>query len=143
MSAAVQSLQGGNLSEDSVKSAVDDVSDATKTLADDLQDVGKPDTEDGQQAKDLLDQLGKDVEDGVQEIEGAVDDASGTGIAAAISQVTDDARHDVEQSRWHRRPAGAARSLWRAERRVRQRRRVLEPKLRRVSRGAGDGPLGE
>jgi len=89
VSAAVQSLQGGNLSEDSVKSAVDDVSEATRTLADDLQDVGKPDTEDGQQAKDLLDQLGKDVEDGVQEIEDAVDDASGgTGIAAAISQVT-------------------------------------------------------
>jgi hypothetical protein len=88
VSAAVQSLQGGNVSEDSIKSAIDDVSEATKTLADDLQDVGKPDTEDGQQAKDLLDQLGKDVEDGVQEIEGAVDDASGTGIAAAISQVT-------------------------------------------------------
>ena len=49
---------------------------------------GKPDTSDGQQAKDLLDQLGKDVEDGVDEIEGAVDDASSTGIAAAISQIT-------------------------------------------------------
>lgn len=88
VSAAVQSLQGGNLSEDGIKTAVDDVSEATKTLADDLQDVGKPDTSDGQQAKDLLDQLGKDVEDGVDEIEGAVDDASSTGIAAAISQIT-------------------------------------------------------
>ena len=38
--------------------------------------------------KDLLNQLGQDVEDGVDEIEGAVDDASSTGIAAAISQIT-------------------------------------------------------
>ena len=57
VSAAVTSLQGGNLSEDSLETAVDDVTDATKTLADDLQDAGKPDTEDGQKAKDLLDQL--------------------------------------------------------------------------------------
>ena len=88
VSTAVQSLQGGNLSEDSIKTAVDDVSEATKTLADDLQDAGKPDTEDGQQAQDLLNQLGQDVEDSVDEIEGAVDDASSTGIAAAISQIT-------------------------------------------------------
>jgi methyl-accepting chemotaxis protein len=89
VTAAVQSLQGGNLSEDSVKSAIDDVSEATKTLAEDLQDVGKPDTEDGQQAKDLLDQLGNDVEDGVQEIEDTVDDVSGaSGVMAAVSQVS-------------------------------------------------------
>src|SRR6187549_4123828 len=51
VSAAATSLQGGNLTKDSVESAVDDVTEATKTLADDLKDVGKPDTEDGEKAK--------------------------------------------------------------------------------------------
>ena len=40
VSSAVTSLQGGNLSENSLESAVDDVTDATSTLADDLKDVG-------------------------------------------------------------------------------------------------------
>lgn len=89
VSAAAASLQGGNLSENSLESAVDDVTEATKTLADELEDVGEPDTEDGQQAKDSIDQLSKDVEDGVQELEDAVDSASG-GIGAldAISQIS-------------------------------------------------------
>ena len=143
VSTAVQSLQGGDLSEDSIKSAVDDVSEATKTLADDLQDAGKPDTEDGQQAQDLLDQLGQDVEDSVDEIEGAVDDASSTGIAAAISPDHDDVRHDEQRGRRHRRPARAAGSLRRADGRVQERRRVLEPEQRRVNLGVGDAALGE
>jgi hypothetical protein len=89
VSAAAASLQGGNLSENNLENAVDDVTDATKTFADELQDVGQPDTEDGQQAKDALDQLGKDVEDGVQELEDAVDSASGgTGLLDAIAQIS-------------------------------------------------------
>ncbi len=89
VSAAATSLQGGNLSENSLEGAVEDVTDATKTLADELQDVGEPDTEDGQQAKDLIDQLSKDVEDGVQELEDGVDSASGgTGVLDAISQIS-------------------------------------------------------
>jgi hypothetical protein len=89
VSAAAASLQGGNLSENSLENAVDDVTEATKTLADELQDVGAPDTEDGQQAKDSIDQLSKDVEAGVQELEDAVDGASGgTGILDAISQIS-------------------------------------------------------
>jgi hypothetical protein len=88
VSAAAASLQGGNLSKNSLESAVDDVTDSTKTFADELQDVGKPDTEDGQQAKDSLDQLSKDVEDGVQQLEDAVDSASGgTGMLDAIAQI--------------------------------------------------------
>ena len=89
VSAAAASLQGGNLSENGLENAVDDVTEATKTLADELQDVGAPDTEDGQQAKDSIDQLSKEIEDGVQELEDAVDSASG-GISAldAISQIS-------------------------------------------------------
>jgi methyl-accepting chemotaxis protein len=89
VSAAATSLQGGNLSENSLESAVDDVTDATKTFADELQDVGRPDTEDGQQAKDSLDQLGKDIEEGVQQLEDAVDSASGgSGMLDAIAQIS-------------------------------------------------------
>ena len=51
VSAAATSLQGGNLSENSLESAVDDVKEATETLADDLEDAGKPDTEDGQRPR--------------------------------------------------------------------------------------------
>jgi hypothetical protein len=89
VSSAVTSVQGGNLSENSLESAVDDVSDATSTLADDLKDAGRPDTDDGQKAKDVVDQLADDVETGVQTIKDAVDDASGgDGILQAISTIS-------------------------------------------------------
>jgi len=88
VSAAATSLQGGNLSENSLESAVDDVTEATKTLADDLEDAGKPDTEDGQRAKDLVDQLADEIDEGVEAIEDAVNDVQGgTGILTAITTI--------------------------------------------------------
>ena len=87
VSSAATSLQGGNLSENSLESAVDDVTDATKTLADDLKDAGRPDTADGQKAKDVVDQLADEIEDGAKTIGDAVDDASG-GLLEAISTIT-------------------------------------------------------
>ena len=89
VSAAATSLQGGNLSENSLESAVDDVTEATKTLADDLRDAGKPDTEEGQEAKDLLDQLADEIDQAVKAMEDAVEDVQGgTGILTAISQIS-------------------------------------------------------
>ena len=89
VSAAATSLQGGNLSEDSLESAVDDVKEATETLADDLRDAGTPDTEDGQQAKDLVDQLADEIDEGVQTMGDALDDVQGvSGITTAITQIT-------------------------------------------------------
>jgi hypothetical protein len=89
VTAAAQSLQGGNLSENSLESAVDDVTEATKTLADDVEDAGKPDTANGQQAKDLVEQLANDLDEGVQTIGDALDDVSGSsGILTAISQIS-------------------------------------------------------
>ena len=89
VSSAATSIQGGNLSENSLKSAVDDVSDATKTLSDDLKDAGRPETADGQKAKDVVDQLAGQIEDGVQTISDAVDDVSGAaGLLAVISTIT-------------------------------------------------------
>ena len=90
LTTAVTSLQGGNLSENNLNNAVDDVSDATKTLADDLEAAGTPDTQDGQEAKDLVEQLVDDVDQGVQTIGNAIDDASsGTGLLDAISQISE------------------------------------------------------
>ena len=89
VSAAATSLQGGNLSEDSVKSAVDDVTEATNTLADDLATVGKPETQDGRKAEDLVDQLAVQIDEGAKAIENAVDEVKGgTGILAAISTIS-------------------------------------------------------
>ena len=87
VSSAATSIQDGNLSENSLESAVDDVTDATKTLADDLKDAGRPDTADGQKAKDVVDQLADEIEDGAKTIGDAVDDASG-GLLEAISTIT-------------------------------------------------------
>ena len=89
VSSAATSIQGGDLSENSLESAVDDVTDATETLADDLKDAGRPDTADGQKAKDLVDELAGEIEDGAQKIGDAVDDASsGAGLLEAISTIT-------------------------------------------------------
>ena len=88
VSSAATSIQGGNLSENSLESAVDDVTDATKTLADDLKDAGRPDTADGQKAKGVVDQLAGEIEDGAQKIGDAIDDASGGGLLEAISTIT-------------------------------------------------------
>jgi hypothetical protein len=85
VSSAATSLQGGNLSENSLESAFDDVTDATKTLADDLKDAGKPDTADGQKAKGVVDQLAGEIEDGAQEISDAID---GGSPLEAISTIT-------------------------------------------------------
>jgi ABC-type transporter Mla subunit MlaD len=86
---AADSLKGGSISEDSLKSAADDVTSATETLESDLKDLGKPDAEVGQQAKDSLDQLSTDLKTGADSINTAVDDASGvSGVVSAATTVT-------------------------------------------------------
>jgi hypothetical protein len=89
LTSSAQSLQGGTITKDSLQSAADDVKDSTKTFVDDLKGLGKPDTEAGQKAKDELDGLADDLNDGVEKMENAVEDASGTsGVLAAISTVS-------------------------------------------------------
>jgi gas vesicle protein len=86
---ATDSLQGGNLSESSLKSAGNDISDATSTFVDDLKGLGKPDTESGDKAKESLDQLGDDIDENVDKIKGAADDVNSAGSAAqAFSTVS-------------------------------------------------------
>jgi uncharacterized protein YoxC len=79
LTSAADSLRGGNISKESLQSAVDDVESSTKTFTDDLKDLGKPDTEAGQEAKDLLDGLEDDLDADVEEMKSTVDSASGLG----------------------------------------------------------------
>jgi len=85
---AANSLSGGNVTKDSLKSAAGDVKDATDTLADDLKGLGKPNTQAGQQAKDTVDQLSSQLEDGADKIKSAADDVSNaSGVLSAMSVV--------------------------------------------------------
>ena len=89
VSAAAESLQGGNLSADALKSAVGDVGDATRTLADDLKGLGRPDTEAGQEAQDTLTSLADELATEADTIESAVENASGISeILTAVSTIS-------------------------------------------------------
>jgi uncharacterized protein YoxC len=89
VSSAADTLREGGLSEDGLRSAADEVKDATSTLADDLKGLGRPDTDSGEQAKESLDGLADDLEQEVDKIETAVDDVSGaSGVLTAVSTVS-------------------------------------------------------
>jgi hypothetical protein len=88
LTAIVNDVKGGNVTKDSLTSAVDDAKAATDTLASDVKDLGAPDTASGQQAKDEVDQLSTSLKDGVATIEDSVKNASGvSGIVQAVSTV--------------------------------------------------------
>jgi hypothetical protein len=87
VSSATTSLKGDDLNEDSVKSAVDDVGDATESFVDDVKGLGTPDTEAGQKAKESLDSLANNLDDDLAEIKAA--GAYFTeGVSGALSAVT-------------------------------------------------------
>jgi cell division protein ZapA (FtsZ GTPase activity inhibitor) len=72
-----------------LKSTAGDIKSASETLVGDLKGLGKPDTKAGQEAKDAIDQLSKDVEQDVQEMQSAVDKVSGAqGAITAATSVT-------------------------------------------------------
>ena len=90
------SITGGNMSQDQVTSAVNDVKDATSKLSSDLKGLGRPDTESGQQAQEALTKLSSQLDADVQQINQAVEGASGptaavgiaTSVGAALSQMS-------------------------------------------------------
>jgi hypothetical protein len=75
----LDSLTTGNLSEDELRGAADDVESATSDFVDDLRGLGKPDTEAGEEAKESLDQLAGQIEENLSTLRNAVEDASGSG----------------------------------------------------------------
>jgi hypothetical protein len=90
------SIGGGDMSEDQVKSAVNQVKDATSKLSSDLKSAGRPDTESGEQAQAALNKLSSQLDDDVQQINQAVEGASGataamgiaTSVGASLSQMS-------------------------------------------------------
>jgi ABC-type transporter Mla subunit MlaD len=69
-----------------VSGAVGDVEAATSDFADGLRGLGRPDTEAGQEANELVDQLAGNVEENVSTMRSAVDGASGlSGIVEATN----------------------------------------------------------
>ena len=79
---STDSLKGGNLSQDSLKTTAGDMKSATETLQSDLKDLGKPDTDTGQKAKDSIDQLSSELKKDTDSIKSAADDVSNLSSAA-------------------------------------------------------------
>jgi hypothetical protein len=89
ITSTTDSLRGGNLGEEALTSAVDDLADATSDFVDDVRGLGAPDTEAGEQAKESLDQLADDADENLSTVQKAVDDASGpSGIVTAITAIS-------------------------------------------------------
>ena len=88
LATAVDSVKS-NPTQDGLQTAVDDAKSATDTLESDLEDLGKPDTDAGQQAKELVDQLSTSLQDGADTIEEAISGVSdAAGVPAAAATVT-------------------------------------------------------
>ena len=85
------------MSKDGLNTAADDIKSASDTLISDLKGLGKPDTKQGQDAKDSVDQLSSELKDEANQIESDVKNISGVqGAATAAQSVEHDALDDEE-----------------------------------------------
>jgi len=85
----VDSLKGGNLSQDSLAAAVDDADEATRNFTSSLKSLGRPDTEAGQEAQDSVNELTTQIDADMATIQDAVSNASGVaGVLAAVPTIT-------------------------------------------------------
>jgi hypothetical protein len=81
-------LRSGNVTQDSLKSAVNDFESSTKQLADDLKGLGKPDTSAGDKAQASVDKLATEIQKDADEIKGEIKGASGlSGLQKALTNV--------------------------------------------------------
>jgi hypothetical protein len=86
---AASSLQGGNVSKDSLQSTATNVKDATNTLADDLKGLKKPDIQAADKAKQQLDTLSNKYKSEAQSLQNDLQNASGAkGVLTAVSKVS-------------------------------------------------------
>ena len=83
--AAGESLKNGSLSEGDLKKSSSEIKSATNTFADDLKGLGKPNTDAGQQAKDAIDKHATQINEDVDTLQSAVNDAAGKGTKGAVS----------------------------------------------------------
>jgi ABC-type transporter Mla subunit MlaD len=78
-----------NPTKEGVDKAYDDLMSSTQTLVDDLKALGPPETEAGQEAQDAVNALADDLDQSLEEMQTAIDDASGaSGVLSAISVVS-------------------------------------------------------
>jgi hypothetical protein len=83
-----ETLKGGNVTRDSLNSAVDKAKSATQTFGDDIKAVGSPPVSDSK-TKKVLDDLSDDLSKDADTIKGALSDVSNTSEAlGAVSTVT-------------------------------------------------------
>jgi hypothetical protein len=85
---AVKSLKdaGTSITEEDVRAAVGDLRDSTDVLVMNLKDLGPPQTDDGTEAKNEIDNLGTTLTQQVDTIEQALN--SGGGVLAQASTIT-------------------------------------------------------
>jgi F0F1-type ATP synthase membrane subunit b/b' len=74
---------GGNLSQEQIQDAVNEVASSTEMLVGNLQDLGRPDTDAGQEAEDAVNQLADELQTDIGEAERA---AAGVSSAADAAQ---------------------------------------------------------
>ncbi len=95
-----------SLNEEGITSAVGDVVDATRQLADDVKALGPPETESGQQAQAIVQQLADELQASVQTLEdefaGGVGGLSGAlakmpTVKTTLSTMSEDAQQAFQQ----------------------------------------------
>jgi ABC-type transporter Mla subunit MlaD len=84
--AATSSLEGEEPAGERLEAAVDDLGAATRTLRDDLRGLGPPDTDVGQQAREVTTSLADELADDVEEIEQAA--AGAEGVSETLTAVS-------------------------------------------------------
>ena len=85
---AGEELRSGATTKDDVEAAVDEFEDATDEFVDDIRGLDELETENGQQAKETLDQLADDVDQNKEDIQETVSGASGVEeVVAAVSSI--------------------------------------------------------
>jgi hypothetical protein len=87
LQSATEPIRGGNVSKEALQEAADDIQSATQEFTDSLEGLGAPDTEAGQEAKDLLAGLDEELDDDLQQIQTAADNASLSNIQSTASTV--------------------------------------------------------
>lgn len=85
---AGEELRSGATTKDDLEAAADDLEEATDEFVDDIRGLDEVDTENGQQAKEALDQLADDIDQNKEDIQETVSGASGVSeVVAAIQSI--------------------------------------------------------
>jgi len=85
---AGEELRSGGTAKDDLEAAADDLEEATDEFVDDLRGLDEVETENGQQAKEALDQLAEDIDQNKEDIQATVSGASGVEeVVAAVQSI--------------------------------------------------------